>query len=193
LEPEIFCSGLPNPIHDDASHGGISMFGISRFSWHVARPLVPAVLATALLAGWIGWRGGGPETSAVPFDEWDIPRMVAHLNDAGLQLRIVSTLKNGLVGQAVFLTTTSKEWQDLNRLPKDQKQIHRWQGTLYCESSSIDSPARSRWSEWSRQWGDCCLVAGPFFFYGDPELLDRVRAALAALARSRDRITTHMT
>src|SRR5579872_2320499 len=147
------------------------MLGISRLSRHGIRLVVPAVLAISLLAGWAARRREDPAASAVPLEEWDIPRLVAHLNDAGLRLRIVSTVKHERIGQAVFLTTTSKEWDDLNHLPKDQNQIRRWRGTLYCESSLVDGPARSRWSEWARQGGDCCLVVGPFFFYGDRELL----------------------
>jgi hypothetical protein len=27
-------------------------------------------------------------------------------------------------------------------------------------------------------WGDCCLVSGPFVFFGDPELLAEIRACL---------------
>jgi hypothetical protein len=161
------------------------MMGVSKLSWRVVWLSLSAVLALALLAGWIGHRMARPAESAVAPDEWDIPQLVAYLNDAGLGLRIVSTLKHGNIDQTAFLTTTTREWEDLNRLPKDQKQIHRWQGTLYCERGRAGLLLGDDWSALTRQWGDCCLVAGPFLFYGDRDLLDRVRAALAALARSR--------
>ena len=168
------------------------MGGVSKFSLRVGRLSLPAVLAAALLVGWIGLRAGRPAASAVPPDDWDIPQLVAYLNDAGLGLRVVSALKNGVIDQTAFLTTSSKEWDDLNHLPKDPKQIHRWQGTLYCERGRAGFLMRDDWSALVRQWGDCCLVVGPFLFYGDRELLDRVRAALTALARSRDQIMSGM-
>jgi hypothetical protein len=28
-------------------------------------------------------------------------------------------------------------------------------------------------------WGDSCLLAGPFLFFGDQDLLDRIRAILS--------------
>jgi hypothetical protein len=155
---------------------------ISKLSSRVGWPLLPAVLAAALLAGWIRSRAVDPAASAVPPDDWDIPQLVAFLNDAGLGLRIVSTQKDGVIGQAVFLTATNKEWDDLNHLPKHQKQIHQWRGTLYCEWGRAGFLMGDAWSALTRQWGDCCLVAGPFLFYGDRDLLDRVRAALAELA-----------
>jgi hypothetical protein len=162
------------------------MWGASNLSGRVVRLLVPAVLAAAVLGGWIGRRRDDPATSAVPFDDWDIPRLVAYLNDVGLGLRMVSTMKHGGIVQTAFLTTTTKEWNDLDGLPKHPKQNHRWRGTLYCERGQVRILGRAGrlfgddWSDLTRQWGDCCLVAGPFLFYGDRELLDRVRAALAA-------------
>jgi hypothetical protein len=36
-------------------------------------------------------------------------------------------------------------------------------------------------SHMTLQWGDGSLVVGPFLFYGDRELLGRVRAALPVL------------
>jgi hypothetical protein len=34
------------------------------------------------------------------------------------------------------------------------------------------------WEAEAAVWGDGCVVARPFLFHGDPELLARVRAAL---------------
>jgi hypothetical protein len=165
------------------------MLGQSKLSWRVFRPLWSALLVSASLAVWIGQRVHGPATSDVPPDDWDIPRLVAHLNDQGLGLRMVSTLKTDVIDQTAFLTTTNKKWQVLNRLPKDHKQIDLWRGTLYCELGRDGLFMRDDWSALTSQWGDCCLVIGPFLFYGDRELLGRVRAALAALSRSDDRLT----
>jgi hypothetical protein len=120
------------------------------------------------------------------------------LNGEGLGLRTVATQKDGVVRQTAFLTTTDKEWLDLNLLPKIQKRIDQWRGTLYCVRDPVGNRPELLWlarkypgildgargaggnhrSELTHQWGDCCLVAGPFLFYGDRELLGRVHAAL---------------
>jgi hypothetical protein len=155
------------------------MLAVSKLSEWTRRPLFPAVLAGALLAVCVGRREGLPAPPAVPLDDWDIPRLVDHLNGKGLGLRVVSTSKDGVVHQRAFLTTTGKEWADLNRLQKDRKQIDQWRGTLYCERG----PGGDMSAALTLQWGDCCLVVGPFLFYGDPDLLARARAALAAPRR----------
>jgi hypothetical protein len=163
------------------------MLGVSKLSWRACRPLLPVLLVGALLAVWIGQREGGSPRSIGPADGWDIPRLVAYLNDESLGLRMVATQKNGIIDQTAFLTTTSKGWEDLHCLPKDQKQINRWHGTLYCERGPEGLFEGNDWSDLTHQWGDCCLVVGPFLFYGDRELLGRVLAALTALAQSGDR------
>jgi hypothetical protein len=132
-------------------------------------------VAGALFVHCVGERTGGPATAAAPLDDWDVPRLVACLNGKGLGLRVVSTLKGGGGSDRLaFLTTTDQGWEELSRLPRGRPQIDRWRGTLYCERG----PAGGDWADLKREWGDCCLVVGPFLLFGDRELLGRVRAAL---------------
>jgi hypothetical protein len=111
-----------------------------------------------------------------PLEHWVIPELVEHLKHAGLEVRLRSTRIDGAIGHNAFLTSTQKEWNDLNRLSTgpDRRQIQAWHGTVYCERMRGQNPA-----DLIRQWGDHCLVAGPFIFYGDAKLLERIRAALA--------------
>jgi hypothetical protein len=157
------------------------MAGVSKLSWRVCWPLVPAVLTGALLAVPLGQRGGGSAPRAVSLDDWDIGRLVTYLNGEGLRLRRVSTQRRGVSPLRAYLTTTAKEWLDLDSLPKDPDRIARWRGTLYCERGPAD-----HWPDLQGQWGDCCLVVGPFLFFGDRELLGRVRAALRAPGAAED-------
>jgi hypothetical protein len=83
-------------------------------------------------------------------------------------------MKNGdLTGQYAFLTTTDKDWVELNHLSKTENRIQEWRGIVSCE----------RLGEYSNPTlyvsGDHYLVVGPFLFIGDAELLRRIRAILA--------------
>jgi hypothetical protein len=135
-------------------------------------------LLLALLAAVVVWRlsprSARPQTEELPLDDQDIPRLVAHLEEKGLPLRAVSTRKDGSFHLNAYLTTTASTWQDLNRLPKDPRQIELWRGTLYCERVGPYPRA-----DLDRLWGDCYFAAGPFVFFGDRRLLEQIRAALS--------------
>jgi hypothetical protein len=151
----------------------------SKLSWRAFWPLACVLVAGALFVHCVGQRAASPAAAAEPLDDWDIPQLVAYLNGKGLGLRVVSTLKDGggTTDRMAFLTTTDQGWEDLARLPRGRSQAERWRGTLYCERG----PAGGDWDDLKRQWGDCCLVAGPFLLYGGRELLGRVRDALSDL------------
>jgi hypothetical protein len=155
---------------------GFSTPAVSQLFWRAGWPFLAALLAGALLAITVRQRLDSYATPAGPLDDWDIPRLVDHLNGKGLGLRLVSTRKDGLLDGDAFLTTTDRDWLDLNELPKVPQLIHRWPGTLYCQRKTGEND----WSDRVAYWGDCCLEAGPFLLFGDRELLARVRAALSA-------------
>jgi hypothetical protein len=155
----------------------------SKLAWRAFWPLAFVLVAGALFVRCVGQRTGSRATVAAPPDDWDIPRLVAYLNGKGLGLRVVSTLKGGGGSDRMaFLTTTDKGWEELSRPLRGRSQIERWRGTLYCERG----PSGGDWADLKRQWGDCCLVVGPFLLFGDRELLGRVRAALSDLSQPGD-------
>jgi hypothetical protein len=150
---------------------------VSKFSWRACWPVLPALFAGALLSAGIGQQA----SDRLPLDDWDIPQLVAYLNGHGMGLRVVSTRRDGVISQTAFLTTTDQEWEDLNGLAKDENQIVPWQGILYC----VRGPGGDDWADLASHWGDRCLIVGPYLFYGDRELLGRVRVALSATPSSR--------
>jgi hypothetical protein len=111
---------------------------------------------------------------ALPLDDWDVPELVHYLNRAGLRLHVVSTALDDVVQNTAFLTTSEKSWYEVNVLVKHESRLDSWQGVLYCER--VDSDVMRR--QLAEQWGDHGWSAGPFLFFGDPELLARVRAVL---------------
>lgn len=137
-------------------------------------PMMATLGASVVFVFWLGQRKAGP---ALP-DDWDIPRLAAYLNEHGLHLRVVPTAAHAPPDPTAYLTTTDKGWEEFNRLFKGPLQMDKWRGTLYCERGH----GGDNWADLARQWGDYCLVAGPFIFFGDLELLGRVRAALTALS-----------
>lgn len=162
------------------------MVDVNKLGARTYKPLLIVLLAGAVFAVWIGRHKSGFQTSAETLDAWDIPRLAAYLNDKGLSLRMVATLKEGTLrdirySNKAFLTTTDKQWDDLTRLAKTPAWIGRWRGSLYCERN----PAGD---DLARKWGDCYLEVGPFVFFGDPELLSHVRDALAPLLPSENRL-----
>ena len=85
--------------------------------------------------------------------------------------------KDSPIGSSAFLIEIDRDWEVLNQLSKDPSRINEWRGVLYCERFG----ERDR-SELAEQWGEHSLVAEPFIFYGDNELLARVQTALASVA-----------
>jgi hypothetical protein len=136
--------------------------------------LFTALAATTLMSISLGQRLSNPVSNLRSIDDWDIPELADHLNRAGLKVRLCSPQKNGMIVQAAFLTITDKDWDGLNPLIKDPSRLPAWRGTVYCERVTERDA-----EELAAQWGDPCLVAGLFIFYGDGELLEGIRAALA--------------
>jgi hypothetical protein len=155
----------------------------SKLVWRTFLPLAFVLVASALFVHRGGQRTGSRAKATAPLDDWDIPRLVAYLNGKGLRLRAMSTMNGRDSDRSAFLTTTDKVWEELSRPIRDRSHIDRWRGTLYCERGQ---PGEN-WADRTGEWGDCCLVVGPFLLFGDRELLGRVRAALADLTLPEDR------
>lgn len=134
--------------------------------------LCTALLTTTVLASSLGPRLSNHADLWHSINDWNILELADHLNRAGLQVRLQSTSKDGAIERSVFLTTAHKTWEELNYLSKCPSRIQEWRGTVYCGRVGEGYPVLC-------QWGDHCLVAGPFIFYGDAELFKRLAAILA--------------
>ncbi len=143
---------------------------LSHYGWW-STALVTLILASVTSRP----RPADSEHSPPSIDDWSIVELVAHLNRMGVDVQLRSTQQDGTLGQAVFLTTLDKSWPRLNALNKDAQRIGEWRGVLCCERVGHHSPA-------AHLYRDRGLEIGPFLFYGDAELLQRVRTALAPLA-----------
>ena len=134
--------------------------------------LIPAVLAMTLLFLSREQRLGNRVAAQPSIYDWNILELADYLDRAGLHVRVQSTREDGVIDQKAFLTTTQKNWADLNRLFKDISCSQAWRGTVHCERLGKGEPAL-------QLLDDHYMVAGPFVFYGDTDLLERIDAILA--------------
>jgi hypothetical protein len=73
-----------------------------------------------------------------------------------------------------FVTEGERPAEVLRLLPADPAQAARRRGVVRVEvvnQVALDEELMRQWGAWYWRWG-------PFHFFGDPELLGRVRAAL---------------
>ncbi len=133
----------------------------------------------AVAAGLTVWAFPGMDQDgarATKVQEWSIADMLSQLKESGVELRVVSTRKDGRIEQSAFLTATNQSWHELNLLPKSSQHMNLWNNTLYCERSPRDADLTVQ----AELWGENCLIVEPFVFFGDRNLLERVRSALEA-------------
>lgn len=140
--------------------------------------LAHALLALTVLAVSVAQRRGNRAAALQSIDEWDFPQLVEHLNRTGLEVQLQSPRKDGLLVHNAYLTTTSKDWEALNYLVKDPSRIESWQGVVHCERVGRERQPLFH------SWDDPCLATGPFVFFGDADLLERIGSTLAPSAKS---------
>jgi hypothetical protein len=146
--------------------------------WRWIRWAPLLAVAAALLLAARACREPGKGPTAARLDRWGLPDLLAHLHGAGLGLHVVPAARDGGLERGAFLTADERGWEELNALPKVPERADRWGGVVFVERRW---PGEA-WEVRSEVWGDRCVVAGPFVFFGDPALLDRVRDALGPAA-----------
>jgi hypothetical protein len=123
------------------------------------------------------WRACTPSKRCeVCMDGWDVHDLAGYLEGQGLRLHLSPTFDGGDARTNAYLSTTAKPIAELYWLAKNRKAMHPWAGVVYCERP----PSYDRAADAVESWADCGLRAAPFVFFGDPELLARIRTALGA-------------
>src|SRR5262249_887617 len=135
---------------------------------------LPMPLAV-LVCAWALSRGHRAAPRTPPeLQDWDLNDLAEHLRGAGLPLRVVATAEEGDARNSAYLTTTASTWDELAGLARVPERRAAWEGTVYCERNTREADRR----QCRHLGGECYLCAGPFLFFGHPELLERIRAAL---------------
>jgi hypothetical protein len=152
---------------EDHSKALLGSLAMRRFSRNFVI-CVSFMAMTLLVVCWVQCR-----VPSQPLERWHIAELVEQLNRAGLEIRTIAVQEVGPHEQSAFLTTTQQDWHYLNRLVKDAKRIHEWKGVVYCERRTPSSPELI-----VPECAQYSLEVGPFYFFGDSELLARIGTAL---------------
>jgi hypothetical protein len=96
-----------------------------------------------------------------------------------LGLQAIPSCLGGSVDTGAYLTTGGKGWEDVCGLLKGPGRLGDWRGTVHVLISD-DTPATDPLVPNRR----CSFRAGRFFFYGDPDLLDRMEQSLRGPPRA---------
>ena len=104
----------------------------------------------------------------------DVPALISRLKDKGVRLTVVPMRDNGDLRAGVYLVDgpaperVLRRW--LCRVPESERAA-QWAGVVFVEASPNPSVLED-------SWGDHGLRVGDLLFFGDPELLARIDAAL---------------
>jgi hypothetical protein len=112
-------------------------------------------------------------STAIELGCWDIPRLVDHLRARGVPLHMVSTIATAESRSNMFLTTRGQGFDDCNTLPRSPEAAGKWRGVVYCEINQHYSDERPEGG--AEDW---YLRRGHFCFFGDPDVVARIEAAL---------------
>jgi hypothetical protein len=109
-------------------------------------------------------------------DGWAMADLLRKLEPLGL--RVVPCNRNGVLEDGAYLTATGLAWEQLGLLQMSggpgEEALARWRGTVHVQPCRWCAPLTWPLAGWRS-----ALRAGRFYFYGDPDLLDRVESALA--------------
>ena len=133
------------------------------------------ILFGLLLAGAWAWQHYRTRRT-IDLTDWDVARLVDHLHRHNLPLNSAATAGTAEVPESAYLSTVPINRAALSRLERSKNKVGDWKGVVYCQVLR-DPAARARERQ---RLGDSCRERGPFLFFGDPDLLDRIDDALSA-------------
>ncbi len=88
--------------------------------------------------------------------------------------RIVSTRADGQIDRSFILTAGNSDEDALRKLPRVSDCAEQWRDTVMCEWLRNWQPAEL----FLEEWGENGLALPPFVFFGDKELLAKIKEAL---------------
>lgn len=136
-------------------------------------PRWPLVMTFALCAAAV------PLAHRLRHRHTDPPRTLAELaaclRQSDRPLYVVSMAEHDPEA-GLYLCEQPRSRERLQLLHRFPEYGDRWRGVVFCERDGYLGGEIGE-SEWQR-WGEYGLRIGPFVFFGDPALLDRIRQAI---------------
>lgn len=106
------------------------------------------------------------------------PRTLAELRELLSQdaplLTVVPMSRND-VEFGMYICAHPSTHEQLSRLLRNSQNAGRWQGVIFCERVTKWNPITE---EELRTWGKHGMQIGSLLFFGDPELLERLRTVI---------------
>ena len=141
---------------------------------YVLRLLLSAVLVGLVTTGLL-WRVTSPSDSVDTPTQ--LPKSAAalavFLKEKIPPARIVSTRTDGQIDRSFFLTVRETDENTLRSLPRAAERAEEWRGVVLCEWLVNQEQAGLS----AEQWGEHGLELPPFVFFGDKELLRKIKDA----------------
>jgi hypothetical protein len=107
----------------------------------------------------------------VDISAWDVPQFVNHLQAGGLDLKVVSTRRDGHISNSVYLSSDPRAtWLDFQHRARALEYADDWQGAVWIES--LDRRGSIEWPV--EEWGKHGCQIGRFVVFGDPALVERI-------------------
>jgi len=100
--------------------------------------------------------------------------LAAFLNKKLPQARIVSTRADGQIDRSFYLTIGHSDADTLRSLPRAAERSGQWRGTVLCEWLVNREPE----DVVPEECGPYALALPPFVFFGDKELLEKIKDLL---------------
>jgi hypothetical protein len=171
--------GRPSPRSDRIRGRELVWRGWQPLKSCQAGPVVRLLLlsvALATVSAFLAWHATNRcEPQDAPADNLgNASGLAVLLRDKLPEARIVSTRADGQIDRSFILTVGGWDGDTLRRLPRVPDRAGEWSGTVLCEWLVNWEPAEL----FLEEWGEYGFARPPFVFFGDKELLARIREAL---------------
>jgi len=105
-----------------------------------------------------------------------LTELTALLSQDTPSLYVVPMSERDLEFGIYICTSPQSRGQLMQNLPRNPKFGSRWQGIVYCER--IGEKSMCSLEEELPSWGEYGMRIGRFYFFGDPDLLQRIHTAM---------------
>lgn len=117
----------------------------------------------------------GSKCQPMDVRDWDLQKLISHLNEADLNLKPIPTRRDGQWGNSVYLSEDPAAcWADFQTKRRNPDCIEQWNGSVCIER--IGKNAATEW--YVGEWGQNGFQLDRFVVFGDARIVERILQAL---------------